>query len=115
MSRDVVDHDRETSFVIREMTPAPSLAASDSDEQINDVYEFSDVEVEEILRPRTRSHSRMKENSVPPAEPAPKQVKVRRGVKQVEVNAAKKPRRRRVIREEIEINTDDEWTNFFLF
>lgn len=112
-SRDAVDHhDREIDAVIREMTPAPSLEASDIEELMHDVYEFSDVEVEEPLRKRTRSHSRMKETSVPPAEPEPKQVKVRRGVKQVE--AAKKPRRRRVIREEIEINTDDEWTNFVL-
>lgn len=82
---------------------------------MHDAFEFSDVEIEEPLRKRTRSQSRMKETSVPPAELETKVTKVRRGAKKVD--AEKKPRRRRVIKEEtIELNTDDEWTNLnFLF
>lgn len=103
--------------MIREMTPAPSTATSivsnsDLDELMHDVFEFSDVEVEEPMHEQTRetrSQSRMKEPSVPPAEP--KLTKVRRGAKKVDAEAVKKPRRRRVIREEpieIDNNTDDE-------
>jgi hypothetical protein len=99
------------------MTPAPSTAtsivsASDLDEPMHDAdaFEFSDVEVEEPIQKRTRSNSRMKDSSMPPEGPPQKQTKVRRGAKKVDAEAAaKKPRKRRVIREEtIDINTDDE-------
>lgn len=97
------------------MTPAPSSLASisDPDEQLMHVdFEFSDAdaEVEEPIRKRTRSQSRLREIPSAPTEPAPKVAKVRRGAKKVGAEAAaKKPRRRRVIAEEpAELNTDDE-------
>lgn len=68
-------------------------------------FEFSDVELEQPIRTRTRSQSRIKEAPVPPPEPVVKQKKVRRGAKKVE-GELQKPRRRRVIREEV--NTDDD-------
>jgi hypothetical protein len=96
--------------VIRGVTPAPSIVSpSDIDEPMQtDVYEFSDVEIEEPIRQsRTRSQSRMKETSVPPAEPEKKQPRVRRTSKKPESETAPtKLRRRRAIKEEP--ITDDE-------
>lgn len=104
--------------VPRQLTPAPEpiLQPSLQDnyiEQANEInFEFSDAEMEldEPIQKRTRSQSRAKENSIPPADPVPKRTKVKRGSKKDDHEYEDKPRRRRHIKEEpepLEI-TDDE-------
>jgi len=117
-ARDVTDYAVKEN-VHRQLTPAPEpiLQPSLQDnyiEQANDInFEFSDAEMEldEPIPKRTRSQSRAKENSIPPAEPVLKHAKVKRASKKGDPEyAADKPRRRRRIKEEpepLEI-TDDE-------
>jgi hypothetical protein len=118
-TRDVVDYvvyEKEelrltTSESILSPPISPTIEATmDQDVPMHEEnFEFSDVEPEQDPnRKRTRSQSRIKENSVPPPEPVQKQKKVRRGAKAVD-GVSQKPRRRRVIHEEpAELNTDDE-------
>lgn len=110
-SRDAVDH-HDVDAVVRGVTPAPSTVTSiaspsEIDEPMQtDVFEFSDVEIEDPIRKRTRSQSRMKETSVPPAEPVKKQTRVRRTTKKSESENQPTKLRRRAIKEEP--ITDDE-------
>lgn len=109
-SRDAVDH-HDAVNVFRGVTPAPSVSSPcELDEPMQtEVYEFSDVEIEEPVRSRTRSQSRMKESSVPPVdlEPEKKNTRVRRTSRKPESKAAptKVRRRRAIVEEPI---TDDE-------
>lgn len=67
-------------------------------------FEFSDNEMEiEEEAPRTRSQSRAKESSMPPAEPVRKVTRAKK-VSNEENN--KKPRRRRRIIEEVDADDD---------
>lgn len=70
-----------------------------------ELFEFSDVEIEEPISKSTRSQSRMKENSMPPAEPEEKIIRIRRSSKKPESKQPTKLRRRAIKEEPI---TDDE-------
>lgn len=128
-TNDVTDFSRSET-VVREMTPAPSIASpilfhSDQDETMRDANEFSDVELElgsdamfeadyeqnvEPIPKRTRSQSKTKETSMPPAEPTRKQTKVKRGTKKVDPDYEPRLRRRVIheVHEPIGVDTDDE-------
>lgn len=105
---------REVSREASSPPAEPQVFYSEEEPMQEDNFEFSDAEVaqdQEPVRTRTRSQSRAKENSVPPAEPLQKQKRVRRGTKKVVDTENEKPRRRRIIKvEPLELNTDDdEW------
>ena len=114
-TRDVTDY-ATREIVPRQLTPAPVyVPQQDFDEPMNEVnFEFSDIEleVEEQIIVRTRSQSKAKENSEPPAEPFRKQKKVKRAAKKHDPDYKAKPHRRRPLIEEEpepnEFNTDDE-------
>lgn len=99
----------------RQLTAAPvhNVLQPDIDEQMNEVnLEFSDaeleLEIEEPITRKTRSQSRVKENSMPPAEPILK-TKVKKGAKKIDPDYVGKTRRRRVIEEDLDAsdyNTD---------
>lgn len=108
----MVDH-HDVDDVIRGLTPAPSPvqiigSPSEIDEPMQtELFEFSDVEIEEPISKSTRSQSRMKDSSMPPAEPEEKITRIRRGSKKPESKNAPSKLRRRAIKEEEPI-TDDE-------
>lgn len=129
-TNDVTDFARYET-VIREMTPAPSIASpilfhSDQDETMCDANEFSDVEFElgsdavfeadseqnvEPIPKRTRSQSKTKEMSTASTvEPTRKQTKVKRGTKKVDPEYEPRLRRRVIheVHEPIDVDTDDE-------
>lgn len=128
--RDVTDYAAHEALEIKvnqtpKMSPpvrqTPELSTRETPERVeafHDVdFEFSDgdidVEMEQEFEPprtRSRSQSRNKENSIPPAEPQPKRYKVKRVIKtKTVVKNESKPRRRRIIEEELGvINSESE-------
>lgn len=93
----------------RQTTPSPIIIDEaedyfDQESIVQANFEFSDNEMElDEMRVRTRSQSRTKETSVPPAEPKAKVARAKKVMKAVEV----KPRQRRRIHvDEIESDED---------
>lgn len=117
-ARDVVDY-VEMEEIVRQYTPAPSgisptVASTEPDEAMHEQnFEFSDIEMEsELPRKRTRSQSRNKETMPPQSDPVLPPKKGRKAVKKAD-GVTQRPRRRRVIHEEI--TDEDEWARICFF
>lgn len=106
----------ERSVVVAQMTLTESFNDQplEQEQPNEDAFEFSDDPDMDFAslttKIRTRSQSRTKESSVPPAEPVKKQTKVKRGAKKADPDYG--PRRRRKIvevkKEELSDISDDD-------